>query len=70
MNIHDLKFVVVDNVRFTYFATREKNDRNGNPRYKVFLIDPDGGAVFENIFTTYNVEATMKNHIEEILYNV
>lgn len=36
----------------TYFYNREKNDINGNPRYKVFILDPDG-VVYEMIFKCY-----------------
>lgn len=50
---HELKAVVIDGQRFEYFAIREKNDPNGNPRYRVFIIDPDGPAAHENIFKCY-----------------
>lgn len=51
---HDLKTVVVDGIAVNYFFKKEKNDRNGNPRFKVFIIDPDGPAVYEEIFHCYN----------------
>jgi hypothetical protein len=51
--IHDLKTVIIDGCEFQYFYTREKNDVNGNPRYKVYIIDPDGPAVHEKIFKCY-----------------
>ena len=63
---HDLKTVVVNHIAFNYFYTREKNDVNGNPRYKVYIIDPDGPAVYERIFKTYSVEDSIKNYLERL----
>ena len=63
---HDLKTVVVNHIAFNYFYTREKNDVNGNPRYKVYIIDPDGPAVYERIFKTYSVEDSVKNYLERL----
>ena len=53
MKIHALNSVIIDGNRFYYFFTREKNDTNGNPRYKVYITDPDGPAVYETIFKCY-----------------
>lgn len=64
---HDLKTVVIDHVAYNYFYIREKNDINGNPRYKVFIIDPDGPGVYERIFKTYCVENSIVNYLEEVL---
>ena len=50
---HELKTIVVNHIAINYFYTREKNDVNGNPRFRVYIIDPDGGAVYETIFKTY-----------------
>ena len=44
MKIHDLKSVIIGGCEFNYFYTREKNGVNGNPRYRVYIIDPDGPA--------------------------
>ncbi len=55
MKIHNLKTVMVNCMSFNYFYTREKNDVNGNPRFRVFIIDPDGCGVYEKIFKTYEV---------------
>lgn len=54
MKLHDLKTVVVDHSVVQYFYTKEKNDRNGNPRYRIYIIDPDGPAVYETIARTYD----------------
>mgnify|MGYP003297940028 CR=1 FL=1 len=53
MAIHGLKKATIDHCEFTYFYTREKNDVNGNPRYRVYIIDPDGPAAYETIFKCY-----------------
>lgn len=67
MKLHDLKTVVINHIAINYFYTREKNDVNGNPRYRVYIMDPDGGAVYEKIFKTYNglIPEAVKNFIEE-----
>ena len=62
--VHDLKTVVVNHIAFNYFYTKEKNDVNGNPRYRVYIIDPDGPAVYERIFKTYCLETSIKNYLE------
>ena len=51
--IHNLKSVVIGGNIFSYFYIREKNDANGNSRYRVYIIDPDGPAVHETIFKCY-----------------
>lgn len=64
---HDLKTVIINHIAFNYFYIREKNDVNGNPRYRVFIIDPEGPAVYEKIFKTYCVESSIVNYIENYL---
>lgn len=53
MKIHDLHSVVIDGQRFYYFYTRERNDTNGNSRFRVYITDPDSPAVYETIFKCY-----------------
>ncbi len=67
MKLHDLKTVVVDHSVVQYFYTKEKNDRNGNPRYRIYIIDPDGPAVYETIARTYDglIPAYVKKFVEE-----
>ena len=62
--IHDLKTIVIDHESINYFYTREKNNVNGNPRFRVYIIDPDGSAVYEKIFCTYHLESSIKNFLE------
>ena len=70
MKIHDIKNVIIDNMTYSYFYIREKNDRNGNPRYRVYIIDPDAPAVYEVIARTYsNIETFVINFIEEAKQN-
>lgn len=64
---HDLKTVIINHLSINYFYTREKNDINGNPRYRVFIIDPEGPAVYERVFKTYSVEDSVINYIENHL---
>ena len=50
---HELHRVVVDHVQVNYFYTKEKKDINGNSRFRVHIIDPDGPTVYETIFKCY-----------------
>lgn len=61
MKIHDIKNIIIDNIEYSYFYIREKNDRNGNPRYRVYIIDPDAPAVYEKIAKTY--EGLIKDYV-------
>lgn len=54
LKMHELNSIVIDGNRIYYFYTREKNDVNGNPRYKVYITDPDAPAVYETIFKCYH----------------
>ena len=56
MKNHSLKTVIVNHIATDYFYTREKNDTNGNPRYRVYIIDPEAPAVYETIFKCYECE--------------
>ena len=58
---YDIKTVMANCIPFDYFYKKETNDRNGNPRYRVYIIDPDGPAVYETIFKTY--EGLIADHV-------
>ena len=58
---HDLKTVVLDHSAIQYFYKREKNDINGNPRFRVFIIDPEAPAIYESIAKTY--EGLIKEYV-------
>lgn len=64
--IHDLKTVYFNCMAVNYFYIREKNDRNGNPRYRVFIIDPEGPSVYERIFKTYCVTDSVIKFLEDM----
>ena len=67
MKLHDLKTVVINHIAFNYFYTREKNDINGNPRFRVYIMDPDGAAVYEKILKIYEglIPEAVKRFLEE-----
>ena len=65
---YDLKSVVFDNMSVNFFYQREKCDVYGNPRFRVFIIDPDGIAVYETIFKTY--EGLIADHVKTFLEGV
>lgn len=50
---HVLNTVVVDHIAIQYFYTKEKNDINGNSRFRVYIMDPDAPRVYERIFKCY-----------------
>lgn len=53
---HTLKYLITNHIEIKYFYIREKNDRNGNARYRVFIMDPEAPAVYETIFKCYECE--------------
>ena len=66
---HDFKAVVIDHIAINYFYKREKNDINGNPRFRVFIIDPECPAVYETIFKTYEglIAESVRGFVEGLL---
>lgn len=69
MKIHNLKTVIINHIEITYFYIPIKNDKNGNPRYTVYIMDPDGAAVYEKIFTSFYIDGTVKKFLEEAAEN-
>lgn len=69
---HDLKTIVCDNIAIHYFYTREKNDVNGNPRFRVYIIDPDAPTVYETIVKTYEslISESVARFVREAAENV
>lgn len=63
---HDLKTVIVNHIPINYFYTRERNDVNGNPRFRLYIIDPDAPAVYETIVKTYEglLPEAVKRYVE------
>lgn len=66
MKTYDLKSVVIACNEYSFFYQREKNDINGNPRFRVYIIDSDGPAVYEKIFKCYEsqIPERVENFIE------
>ena len=56
MKYHNLQNIVIDCNCYSYFYVRIKNDVNGNPRYNVFIINPDGPAVYETMCKCYDFQ--------------
>lgn len=69
---HDLKTIVCDNIAIHYFYIREKNDVNGNPRFRVYIIDPDAMTVYETIVKTYEslISESVARFVREAANNV
>ena len=69
MKTFDLNSFVWNGIRYEYFYQREKNDRNGNPRYRVYLIDPEAKAVHEMIFKCYEyqIENSLKLKLDKLI---
>lgn len=65
MKIHHMKTIIVNGLSFSYFYTKEKPDKNGNARFRVYIIDPDAPAVYETICKTY--EALICDHVREFV---
>ena len=58
---HDVKTAVIDSIAINYFYTKEKNDINGNPRFTVYIMDPDTAAIYQTLFKGY--DSQIKNHV-------
>ena len=65
LKMHHLKTVRIDGLAIEFFYTKEKADRNGNPRFKVYVIDPDAPAVYETIVKCY--ESQIKEHVTSFI---
>ena len=57
MKIHSTHNQTVNGISYQYFYLRLKNDVNGNPRYRVFVLDPDGPAAYEKTLCSYEIHA-------------
>lgn len=72
LKAHDLRTTTatLDGVpaAVSYFYKREKNDINGNPRFRVHIIDVGAPAVYETILKCYEsqIPAQVKKYIENM----
>ena len=64
---HDLHTITINDQSVYYFYTREKNDRNGNSRYKIYIINPKNNTVTETTAQVYEcfIPDIVKNRVEE-----
>ena len=62
---HALHTAVHNSIATNYFYTKEKNDSNGNPRYKLYIIDPDAPAVYEILFNGY--ESQINDYVAQLM---
>lgn len=53
LKTHDLKTTKANYETVSFFYTREKNDINGNARYRVFFLDTETATVYETILKCY-----------------
>lgn len=53
---HDLKTTKANHETISFFYQREKNDRNGNSRFRVFFLDAETSTVYETILRCYEFE--------------
>lgn len=66
--IHVLYTAQTNGLAINYFYTKEKADRNGNPRFKLYIMDPDAPAVYESIIKCY--ESQIKEHVTSFIERV
>lgn len=68
IKIHDSKQIKINNRQYSYFALREKNDVNGNCRYRVFITDLQHNAVIETIIKCYNSQ--IAEHVKILIDSI
>lgn len=71
MKHHDLKTTTVNHINISYFYERAERPRGKHYTiYKVFIIDPDGVAVYEknmSVFDDENAENIIEIEIDYII---
>jgi hypothetical protein len=53
LKTHELKTTKANYETVSFFYIREKNDINGNSRYRVFFLDTETATVYETILKCY-----------------
>ena len=56
MKTYDLKTTMANHETISFFYQREKNDINGNSRFRVFFLDVETSTVYETILRCYEFE--------------
>lgn len=66
LKTHELKTTKANYETVSFFYIREKNDVNGNPRFRVFILDNDTPTVYETVFKCYEsqIPERVTAHIE------
>ena len=65
LKMHHLKTIRLDGLAINYFYTKDKADPNGNPRFKIYVMDPDAPAVYETIVKCY--ESQIEEHVTSFI---
>jgi hypothetical protein len=60
-----MKTTIINGLSISYFYTKEKADKNGNSRFRVYIIDPDAPAVYEILCKTY--ESLICDHVRRFI---
>lgn len=53
LKTHELKTIKANYETIPFFYNREKNDINGNARFRVFFLDMETATVYETILKCY-----------------
>jgi hypothetical protein len=53
MKKHELNRVIISGNEYLFFYRRDKNDINGNARFRVFFLDLETATVYETILKCY-----------------
>lgn len=65
---HELKTTKANHETISFFYQREKNDRNGNSRFRVFFLDTETATVYETILRCYEFEIAQR--VTSIIENI
>ena len=65
MKMHDMKTIITNGLSINYFYTKEQPDKNGNSRFRVYIMDPDAAVIYETICKTY--EAFICDHVRRFI---
>lgn len=66
MRTHELKTIVIDCNEFKWFYHIEKVLNSGKCRCQVFILDPDGAAIYQTVMRSYLcvLHIDVKHYIE------
>ena len=67
LKMYDLKTTQANYETVPFFYMREKNDVNGNARFRVFFLDEETQTVYETILKCY--EAQIPERVAALIEN-